>query len=348
MKKIVVVTVFVAYLVSRYIHLKLGLILNMLHLSDLIFDIIFPLTSITEENVKDLYIHRIKMDYLPKTIPKIFLTEDYGINMNVSFRLYRPSLRYSPKESELPPIIIYFHGGGYVLGSIESHSHITTGLAARTNFIVASVNYRLAPENKFPAAALDCLEATRWIHDHAEDIGFNKNKMVVAGDSAGGNLAAIVAHQLPSIVSLQLLIYPIIPTLGAHSHSVFKYRYAPILSANLMAWFRLMYFSDYRDLKDPLACPLNGAGLANLPPALIITAEFDILRDEGEEYSRLLQAAGNKVTCIRYNNTVHGFFGFDFLPHGVRGLDEVAAHLVDFLKTDEKWSIETPVEGLPV
>lgn len=322
-----------AYFLAQLINFRLDVGLNTFHLLNRVLDLIYPLTSIGENDIEGINIYRSIWEYMPKSVPKIAVVEDITINANVSVRLYRPHPNpHKDNETQLPPLIIYFHGGGFVIGSIHSVEHIAAGLAKRTNFIVASVTYRLAPENKFPAAPEDCITATKWIYDQYNTLGFDKSRIIVSGDSAGGNLAAIVAQQLPSMVAFQFLIYPTIPTLGEYSPAAFQNRNAPILNSNLMTWFRLKYYRDYRDLKHPLACPLNGPGLSGLPPALIITAEFDPLRDEGEEYARLLQLSGNKVTCVRYNNTVHGFFGYDFITHGVRALDESASHLVEYFQ----------------
>lgn len=311
-------------LVFRNWRFNLNLTINLLHLSNLLVNCIYPITSVKSDNKFGLALFRFILENMPKFNTKVDRIVDICEAMKVDSTDRTPVRLYYPKKAEdtisspLAPVIIYFHGGGFVLGSIASAEHVCTGLAAKTGFVVASVEYRLAPEHKFPAGPIDCIAATKWIFEHGAEYGIDSSKVVVAGDSAGGNLAAIVSQQLPDIVKFQVLIYPAIPTIGKLTDSVLENSSAPVLSESLMMWFKLQYYNTYRDMDSPLSCPLNNPrGLKNLAPALVITASMDVLRDEGEEYARLLEAEGNVVQLRRYSNTVHGFFGYHIFPHEI-------------------------------
>lgn len=318
---------FIAIFLSKLVHVKLGIGLNTIHLLTAVVDQIYPLSGLSENDTFGLKFYRYLYENAPNKRELMASIEDFDIDGTVRVRIYRPHA----KADKLSPLLIYYHGGGWVLGSIASVEHIATGFASRTNFIVASVEYRLAPEHKFPVAIEDSLLATKWVFEHAQDLGIDTSAIAIGGDSAGGNIAAIVAQQLPHIVAFQLLIYPAIPTFWAHSASAFKYRHAPILSFELKEWFKYQYFNSRDDLLHPLACPLNdGNTIEGLAPALVITAEYDPLVDEGEEYARRLKAAGNEVTLIRYNDTAHGFFGVDAFQHGTVALNDAAMHLKNF------------------
>ncbi|MGH2819647.1 MAG: alpha/beta hydrolase [Actinomycetota bacterium] len=209
------------------------------------------------------------------------------------------------------PVLVYFHGGGWVTGDLDSHDGVCRSLANRTACAVASVDYRLAPEQPFPAAAEDCVTATRWIHDHAHEHDLDASRVAVGGDSAGGNLAAVVALDArfeggPPLV-FQVLVYPITD----HDFSTLSYAdnadgYS--LTRASMRWYWDHYLPDEGGRSDPRASPMKAPELSGLPPALVITAEYDPLRDEGEAYAQRLQDAGVAVTCSRYEGMIHGFF----------------------------------------
>lgn len=318
----------------RLINPNLGLIVNVIHIVNTGFDVVFPIANIADDDDFSIWGFRYVWEKMPKRIEKMADTKEFNISDHIKVRVYFP--RQRDLASTLSTLIIYYHGGGFVIGSLAAVEHITTGLALRTNFTVASVAYRLAPEFKFPTAHEDCLIATKWLLDHAQELGVDKMSVVVAGDSAGANIAAIVAQRYSASVAFQLLVYPALPSLGSYSLSAYQNRVAPLLNTHLIEWFKHKYFQNIEEFKSELACPAKAASLANLPPALIITAEVDILRDEGEEYARMLITAGNNVTIIRYNNTVHGFYGHYFLNHGVRALDESATHLVNFFNEERE------------
>jgi acetyl esterase len=221
-----------------------------------------------------------------------------------------PARIYSPGASSVPrPMIVYFHGGGFVIGSVRSHDGLCRALAQRVGAIVVSVDYRLAPEHRFPAAADDALAATRWVLEHAEWLGGDPARVAVAGDSAGGNLAAVTALALREDVRrpiFQLLVYPATDLTRAHpSHR--QFRAGLLLTEPLLDWF-LDHYVSAAQRTDPRASPLFAPDLAGAPPACVLTAGFDPLRDEGGAYAARLRAAGVPVELRLAESLVHGFF----------------------------------------
>jgi acetyl esterase len=218
-------------------------------------------------------------------------------------RLYRPS-----SDTNLG-LLVFFHGGGWVIGDLNSHDGVCRSLANKSGHAVLAVDYRLAPEHKFPAAYDDCADALRWAHDHAASIGVDKTRIAVGGDSAGGNLAAAVA--LAEVVPLrfQLLIYPCVD-MTMKSPSIDENAAAPILTKSVMTWFVNNYIRDSADYKNIKASPIvaDDALLKRMPPALVVTAQFDPLRDEGEAYGKRLVENGVNCTITRFNGAFHGFF----------------------------------------
>jgi len=218
-------------------------------------------------------------------------------------RLYRPS-----SDTNLG-LLVFFHGGGWVIGDLNSHDGVCRSLANKSGHAVLAVDYRLAPEHKFPAAYDDCADALRWAHDHAASIGVDKTRIAVGGDSAGGNLAAAVA--LAEVVPLrfQLLIYPCVD-MTMKSPSIDENATAPILTKSVMTWFVNNYMRDSADYKNVKASPIvaDDAMLKRMPPALVVTAQFDPLRDEGEAYGKRLVENGVNCTITRFNGAFHGFF----------------------------------------
>jgi acetyl esterase len=217
--------------------------------------------------------------------------------------------------SAAPPVVVYFHGGGWVICDLDSHDQSVRRLALDTGAIIVSVDYRLAPEHRFPAAADDCYAATVWTAEHAGELGGDPSRIAVAGDSAGGNLAAVVALMAKErngpALTFQLLIYPVtgIPADGRPSYTENSEGY--MLTHDAMIWFSEQYAATVDDFEHPWFSPTRAKDLTGLPPALVITAGFDPLRDEGEDYGRMLQAAGVACTITRYHGMIHGFFGMD-------------------------------------
>ncbi len=238
---------------------------------------------------------------------------------------------YTPAAKGPLPILVYFHGGGWVIGSIASHDGVCRALANRVGAIVVSVDYRLAPEHRFPAAAEDCYAATRWVAEHAAELGGDATRIAVGGDSAGGNLAAVVALMArdrggPRLVH-QLLVYPVADG-GLDTPSYQENADGYFLTRDMMAWFWDHYVPRRADREHPYCSPLRGADLRGLPPATVLTAEFDPLRDEGERYAKRLTEADVPTTMTRYDGLVHGFFGMSVLFDQARAaIDQAAAAL---------------------
>jgi acetyl esterase len=218
----------------------------------------------------------------------------------IPVRIYRPDIRIGT--------LVYFHGGGWVLGNIKTADAVCATLAHRAGATVISVDYRLAPEHRFPAAVEDAWAATTWAHDRRAELG-SAGRLAVGGDSAGGNLSAVVARHARDQgieVALQLLVYPVTDAdldTGSYRDNASGYW----LTRDGMAWFWDQYVPD-GDRFHPDASPLRADDLSGVAPALVITAEFDPLRDEGEAYAERLAQAGVDVTLRRYDGLVHGFF----------------------------------------
>ncbi len=209
-------------------------------------------------------------------------------------------------------MFVYLHGGGWVIGGLDSADNIARFLCKHVNCVVLSVDYRLAPEHVFPAAVDDSFAAVQWAVAHAGELGGDPNRVLVGGDSAGGNLTAVVAQMgrqegFPKI-SGQVLFYA--ATDGAHldtpSYKEFGDQSLGLPKSDV-EWFLKQYTPDPKDRLNPLVSPLLADDLRGLPPALVVTAEFDVLRDEGEAYARRMQEAGVKVKLMRCNGMVHGF-----------------------------------------
>ncbi|WP_028223666.1 alpha/beta hydrolase [Paraburkholderia oxyphila] len=222
-------------------------------------------------------------------------------------RLYRP-IKADDSSDQALPLLVFFHGGGFVACGIDTHANICRTLAARARTLVLSVDYRLAPEARFPAAAQDAIAAVRWAAAHTAELGARPGALAVAGDSAGGNLSAVCAQQLRGEVAIahQLLLYPVLDC--AHEHPSYEtYGSGHLLDADLMRWFKDQYFEPQADRASPLASPLGAERLDQVAPATIVSAECDPLRDEGEHYATRLAQAGVPVTLVRWPGQMHGF-----------------------------------------
>jgi acetyl esterase len=225
----------------------------------------------------------------------------------VPLRLYRPA---GVADAEPLPVYVSFHGGGWVMGDLDTHDVVCRQLAAQSGACVVSVDYRLAPEHKFPAAAHDAWAAVRWIVAHAAQLDLDPGRLAVGGESAGATLAAVVAllardAGAPAI-ALQVLLYPV-TDLAAETRSYAQFADGYMLTRDAMRWFKAQYLAKPEDAADWRASPLRAPSLAGLPPALIITAGFDPLRDEGEAYAERLRAAGVTVDYVCYGGMIHGF-----------------------------------------
>lgn len=216
---------------------------------------------------------------------------------------------YQPGGDAPRPLVVFFHGGGFVSCGLDTHDGLCSGLAARAGAIVVSIDYRLAPEHPFPAAVDDAVAALRAVHRNAAALGGDPARIAVAGDSAGGTLATVSARLVRSAgmrLAHQLLLYPVTDS-ACDTASHREHANAPILDSGLMRWFWRQYLQDADHGRDPRASPLHAADLAAMPPATVITAGVDPLRDEGEAYALALVAAGVPVTLRRWPGQFHGF-----------------------------------------
>lgn len=242
----------------------------------------------------------------------------------IAVRVYVPTSK--PRGT-----VLFFHGGGFVIGSLDSHERLCGRLASQSHATVVSVGYRLAPEHPFPAAVEDAQAALAWVLPRLDELGGADSGLAVAGDSAGGNLAAVVAQtageDARKRLCLQVLLYPVTdmtatpeqyPSMQENATGLF-------LTYDDMVWFHEQYATDE---SSPLASPALAASLTGLPRAIVITAEFDPLRDQGEHYADLLRAAGVEVTLRRYNGQIHGFLSMSaFVPAARAAMGDLAAEI---------------------
>jgi acetyl esterase len=240
-----------------------------------------------------------------------------------------PSRLYRPNADKNLGLLVFYHGGGWVIGGLDSHDSVCRSLANRMGHAVLSVDYRLAPENPFPAAVEDAMCSLRWAYENAAELGINPDRIAVGGDSAGGNLAAIVSQQRPVPLVFQMLIYPATDMTASFPSHV-ENAAGPVLTQQAMEWFTNHYMPASADKKDPLASPhfAPDSLLKGAPPALIITAELDPLRDEGEEYGRRLIANGVTASVVRYNGMFHSFFQMHQLLDDANSAHTLAASMV--------------------
>jgi acetyl esterase len=256
--------------------------------------------------------------------PAVARVEDRTITGGLPVRIYWPT---TTKDL---PIIVYFHGGGWVLCDLDTHDRACRQLALGADAVVVSVDYRLAPEHRFPAAADDALAAVQWAAASARSLGADPGRLAVAGDSAGGNLAAVAALRARDEggppIAFQLLIYPVID--AARDTASYKENATGyFLTVDHMQWYWEQYVGPDDDPFHPYASPIRG-DLRGLPPGLVITAELDPLRDEGEAYAAALRDAGVAAEHRRYDGGFHGFFSLtDVLPVAQRALADAVAAL---------------------
>jgi acetyl esterase len=265
-----------------------------------------PTHTLTPTQARSAY--RERRFYTQPDAPALPLVRDLeanGPHGAIALRLYRPAS--VPPSS---PVLVYFHGGGWTIGDLDTHDVLCRQLALGADCALVSVDYRLGPEHRFPAAVDDCLAAVRWVRAQAQALGLDGAKLAVGGDSAGGNLAAVVSLALrdarePAPV-FQLLIYPATDMRAlAPSHTTNGQ--GLLLTADSIAYYRGHYIDDPKHWTDWRASPLLHPDLARLPPALVLTAGFDPLHDEGLQYADALSAAGNAVQYVCFERQIHGF-----------------------------------------
>lgn len=220
---------------------------------------------------------------------------------------------YWPKADGPHGVVVFFHGGGHVIGSLDSHDAIARNLCAGAEAVVVSVDYRMGPEHRFPAPVDDCWAAVQWVHANAADLGADADRIAVAGDSAGGNLAAVIALMARDAggpeLKLQVLVYPVTDYgFSGESYKTYAKGYG-LLTDKAMLWFRDHYLNDATEAADWRASPLLAGRLDGLAPALAVVAGCDVLCDDGDRYAAALHAAGSPVEHVKYDGMIHGFFG---------------------------------------
>ncbi len=238
---------------------------------------------------------------------------------------------YQPHGGGVKPVLVYLHGGGWVIGSLDSYDATCRELAQGAGCVVVSVDYRLAPEHRYPAAPNDCFAALQWVAANAASLGADPKRLAVGGDSAGGNLSAVVALMARDkggpAIRFQLLIYPVTDadfTTASYAQNANGY----LLTTSAMKWFWAHYIPDEAKRREPYASPLRAKDLAGLPPAWVCTAEFDPLRDEGEAYAKRLQQAGVSTAFQRYDGLIHGFVSMGLVaPKAQAAIDDAVAAL---------------------
>jgi acetyl esterase len=243
----------------------------------------------------------------PSEVAEVRELSAQGLHGPIPMRLYRP---LGSKATTALPVLVYYHGGGWTIGDLDTHDTLCRELANLSGCAVVAVDYRMGPEHRFPAAVDDVLAATRWVCKEAAALGIDASRLAVGGDSAGGNLAAVVAlaardaGDLP--IAFQLLIYPATDMRRGHaSHTTNGQGF--VLTKDTISYFHDHYITDAKDDLDWRASPLLHKDLAGLPPALVLTAGYDPLRDEGLDYARALTGAGNRSTYVCFERQIHGF-----------------------------------------
>jgi acetyl esterase len=243
-----------------------------------------------------------------------------------------PARRYIPEQAKTPPLLIFFHGGGFVYCDLDTHDGLCRSLAKASGCMIVSVGYRLAPEYPFPAPVNDAATAACWLKDQAFALGADPSRIAVGGDSAGGTLAAILAQTTPGFAA-QLLLYPLLDFTFAHASIATRGEGFGLTRAGL-EWFRDHYVAKETDWRNPSASPGLCRSLHGLPPAYVLTAGFDPLKDEADAYVRRLRQAGIFVSVTNFPGQIHGFAMMDRVMSAAdAAVDDAAAWLKDVLRT---------------
>jgi acetyl esterase len=278
-----------------------------------------PMTEQTPEQARVSF-RTLAVDFRkPEDVVAVGSVEDTGVPGaagNLAARVYRP-------EGAGPfPTVAFFHGGGFVIGDLDTHDQLARILCSRTSSVVVSLDYGLAPEHPFPDGVDDCVAATRWIQAHLPRFG-DDGRLAVAGDSAGGNLSAVVTQHVPGLAA-QFLIYPATDGDNGDYASREENGTGYFLDLPTMQWFMQHYAP--KDSADPRFAPLQGS-LEGLPPAVVVTAELDPLRDEGEAYAAALSDAGVHVVTRRFDGMIHGFMDMGSFSPAAKAATEEAVDL---------------------
>ena len=279
-----------------------------------------PLHTLPPGQARALYRERKNLTQpAPPDVAEVRELQSSGPHGPIPLRMYRPA---GTKLDAVLPVLVYYHGGGFVIGDLETHDTLCRELCNGSGCAVVAVDYRLAPEFRFPCAVDDCLAATYWVANNAQSLQIDPARLAVGGDSAGGNLAAVVAilarDAADLAIAFQLLIYPITDArCGAQSHTTNGQGY--MLTNDTMDYFLGHYLTDESEKLDLKASPLLSADLSKLPPAFVLTAGYDPLHDEGLQYAQRLSESGNVATYVCFARQIHGF-----IPMG-RAIDEAGA-----------------------
>ena len=268
-----------------------------------------PTHTLTVAQAREYY--RVRRSVTQPAPPEVAEARDLkapGPAGDIPLRLYRPA---GSRPGDALPVLVYYHGGGWVIGDLETHDTLCRELANGAGCAVVAVDYRMGPEHRFPAAVDDAIAATRWVQANAASLGLDGKRLAVGGDSAGGNLAAVVSlaarDQGGPAIALQLLIYPATD----QRHDVYPSRAANgkgyLLEKSTMDWFHDHYIPDPKQDLDWRASPMLHADHRNLPPAFVLTAGYDPLRDEGVAYAQKLSENGNRATLVSFERQIHGF-----------------------------------------
>jgi len=263
-----------------------------------------PLSSLTPQQARAQLVDVSALLGDPEPVAKIEDHRVEGPQGKIPVRIY------TPRGSGPLPVLVFYHGGGWVLGDISTYQSYCTAVTNAAGCIVVAVDYRRAPEHKYPAAADDAFTAAAWVFDHAASFGGDPDRIALGGDSAGGNLTAVVSLMARDRSAFkpvaQVLIYPV-TDFNFDTPSYRENAEGYMLTRDDMQWFWNCYLNSEEDGRQPYASPLKAANLSGLPPALVITAEYDPLRDEGEAYAARLRQAGVPVTLTRYDGMIHAF-----------------------------------------
>jgi acetyl esterase/lipase len=292
-----------------------------------------PIYTLTPEKARavlsglqaNLPVQKLTADIENRTIPGHDAKE-------ITISIVRPQ----KGKNEVLPVVVYFHGGGWVLGGFDTHERLVREISNKANVVVVFVNYTLSPEAKYPTAIEQAYSATKWVAENGQIINVDSSRLAIAGDSVGGNMAAVVAllakERGGPAIKFQLLFYPVTDA-NFDTESYLKYRENYWLTREAMKWFWNNYVTDQRDLKDPKISPLQASieQLKGLPPALVINGEQDVLRDEGEAYALKLLQADVPVTAVRYHGTIHDFVMLNPISEDTspRAAIEQASHMLN-------------------
>ncbi len=289
-----------------------------------------PRSALSVAETREKYLQMRELAGEPRPLTRVENRTVVGRKGPIPIRVYGAS------GDPALPALLYFHGGRFFSGDLETHDPVCRDLAARSRCIVVSVDYRLAPEHRFPAALDDAYDTATWLLTNGQQLGVDTGRIGVGGDSVGANLAAAVAlldrDRQGSSLQCQMLVYPMLDaTCSCESHRTFASGYGPGSEDMMRGWRE--YLGGEVDRKNPLASPFFAGDLRGLPPALVQTAEFDSLRDEGETYARRLREAGVSVVSTRYKGAIHGFFQMaGVLELGRQALEEAAGFLQEALR----------------